>query len=386
MTSNIDVKTKITASIYLYAMADTIIYNNGTNIIGKDQPYVELGIINEMLYDFIDRGGINGINFSQLHVSINTIINIATIKSLLDINKNDDYKTYINIYMDNYIGVYDYIGDLDYRGKKVKTVNYLEIFFLERKRGIKPYLAMILTKIADNGIQAATEEYNKEGYDYSAAIRTIPIGLAYYGDYDKLIKMSLDCSRITNNSPIGYLAGLTCSLFAAYGMNGIDIKKWPFLMIDIMKSQSVMDTITEENEEHYDYFMLYWEKYINLKFNDGEIINSKSNKNLIYRYKFYIDNIVNEKLFEPSADRVGITGYDATIIAYDCLLDSEGKWEKLIIYSGLHLGQTTEITSIAAGLFGVYYGWGDISTKTLEHLEFRDLLEEYSNKMINKFT
>ena len=380
MSSNNNVDVKITASIHLYAMADTITYNNGKYVFfGRDRSYVELGAINELLYDFIYRGGINGIEVSHLRTSINTILNIATIKGLLDISTEDDKKIRIDKFVDCYTGVLDYIGETD------NIEEHHELYYLNQKRGIQSYLAMVLTNIADSGIQSVMEKYDPHGNDNSAAIRTIPIGLAYRNNLDKLIEISLECSMITNTSPSGYLAGVTSSLFAAYAVNGVDIKEWPDMMVQVMKSQRIIDTITKENEEQYDTYMMFWNKYMNLKFNNNNIIESKSSKNLMYRYKFYFDNFIDNAIQHPYPDSVGSSGYGAIIMAYDCLLDSGGKWEKLIIYSGLHLGQITAVASISAGLFGSYYGWGDISMKTMKHLEFRDILGELSRDMVKKF-
>lgn len=381
MSSDNNVDVKITASIHLYAMADTITYNNGKqNFSSRDQSYVELGVINELLYDFIYRGGINGIEISRLRTSINTILNIATIKGLLDISDKDGRDTRIDKFADCYLGVLDYIGETD------NIEEHHELYYLNQKRGIQSYLAMILTNIADSGIQSVMTKYDPHGNDNSAAIRTIPIGLAYHNNYGKLIELSLECSMITNMSPSGYLAGVTSSLFAAYAINNIDIKKWPYMMIDVMKSRQIMETITVENEDHYDIYMMYWEKYLNLKFSNDSIIESKSNKNLMYRYKFYFDNFIDNAIPHPYPDNVGLSGYGAIIMAYDCLLDSDGKWEKLVVYSGLHLGQITAVASISAGLFGSYHGWGDISMDTMKYLEFRDILDELSKNMIKKFT
>jgi ADP-ribosylglycohydrolase len=74
------------------------------------------------------------------------------------------------------------------------------------------------------------------------------------------------------------------------------------------------------------------------------------------------------------------------IMAFDALLDCDGCWEKLIVYSMLHSGDSDTIGAVAAGLYGAKYGFGDVPDKMLTHLERKDELENLASKLYDKFT
>ena len=72
-------------------------------------------------------------------------------------------------------------------------------------------------------------------------------------------------------------------------------------------------------------------------------------------------------------------------MAYDCFLDCDGNWEKLVISSSLFNGESNSVGSIASGLYGIHYGYGDVNKKILENLEFLNKLKSLSKKIYKKF-
>jgi ADP-ribosylglycohydrolase len=73
------------------------------------------------------------------------------------------------------------------------------------------------------------------------------------------------------------------------------------------------------------------------------------------------------------------------IMAYDCLLDCDGAWEKLVIYSMLHPGDSDTVGSVAGALYGSVYGFGDVPNRLFEHLEFKDDLLTVSKELFKKY-
>ena len=72
-------------------------------------------------------------------------------------------------------------------------------------------------------------------------------------------------------------------------------------------------------------------------------------------------------------------------MAYDSILDCTGNWEKLLIYSGLHIGNTIAVATIAGAWYGAYYGWGDVPNNNLKYLEFKKELYDLGNKIYKKY-
>lgn len=365
-TTNLKMMDRYIASLVLFTLGDTIGYRNGDYESLYNRKTTTLNVIHELLYDFIDMGGINGINLEGWKVTVNSFLNLATASALTEYKKKN-------------IDLYDEIKS-EYKG----VVSHIIMDFKERniKRSIYNGLYQKLKKLSKDDFDEQNEPYDETTWDNSCAIRTISIGLAFFkeNDREELIKISIESSKITNNSPMGYLAGLTSSLFASFAINNIYINKWPFLLMDILGSDQVRSYINEENENDYDKYILNWKKYIDLKFKGDTIIKLKSRKNIMFRSKFYFDNFTDE-----NTHVIGLSGYSAMIMAYDCLLDSTGNWEKLIIYSALHFGDTFSVAAICGSLYGAYYGWGDVPSNNLKFLEFREYSFEYGKELYKLF-
>ena len=118
-------------------------------------------------------------------------------------------------------------------------------------------------------------------------MRTFPIGLRYYKDedIDKLIDISIISSKLTHNSPIGFLGGLSSAYFVKLAINKIDIKKWPYLLIELFESEKIKKYIDINNDEMYfDYrsTIRIWKKYVEIYFNsNNDPVTIKLKTNLL---------------------------------------------------------------------------------------------------------
>jgi ADP-ribosylglycohydrolase len=72
-------------------------------------------------------------------------------------------------------------------------------------------------------------------------------------------------------------------------------------------------------------------------------------------------------------------------MAYDSLLDSRGAWEKLIIYSALHFGDSDTVAAIAASWYGTVYGFGDVPENNLKYLEFKKELTDLGKQLFKQY-
>jgi ADP-ribosylglycohydrolase len=217
------------------------------------------------------------------------------------------------------------------------------------------------------------------------AMRNICIGLAFYSesDLDILIDFSIQSSQITHNSPLGFLAGFTSAYFASLAVREIELNKWVFMMLELLESDKIKKYIGKSFDEQNDYnsYIRYWKKYIDTRFNGTKPIKTRSTSNMMFRIKYYYENFVKDSY----ADYTGSSGFCAMIMAYDALIDCDGKFEKLVYYSILNPGDSDTIGSIACGLYGIVYGFGDVPKNLLCCIETKDKLLKLGEKFYKKF-
>lgn len=355
--------------VTLHALGDTIGFKNGDWEFNYNKDFITLDTTNELLYEFIALGGINAIDLKDWLVSDDTIIHMGMIRALLTINKTVDEQMMIT-FKEELVNAYNQMGEEEerniFRHPGVTTNNYILQF--------------------QKGHDGRDLPYDKKAGGNGAAMRTSCIGLAFHGEKnrDKLIEISIETSKLTHNNAIGYLGGLTSALFAAFAIEDIDIIKWPFLLLDLLNSQRVKKFINiEDKEEQDDYqsFTNYWRKYVDTRFEDRSPISTRAQASLIFRSRYYYENFTRN----TAALLIGESGFCATIMAYDSLLDSRNVWEKLIIYSALHFGDSDTVAAIAASWYGALYGFGDVPKNNLKYLEFKKELTSLGEKLYEKY-
>jgi ADP-ribosylarginine hydrolase len=179
-------KEKIEASILLASYLETVGFKNGhwefnyQIKITDLQTYIR--VWNTMLHHFLILGGTENINIENWNSSDDTIMIMATLEAIINGGGLENYEK-------KYLEYYDLILD-EKRASGSTTISSLEL--LKRKKELKVDVLM-----GGNG----------------AAMRTGPIGLKWYKNYDKVIEESLIASKITHNYYIGYFGGIVTALF-----------------------------------------------------------------------------------------------------------------------------------------------------------------------------
>jgi ADP-ribosylarginine hydrolase len=366
---------KYIAAMVLHSLGDTIGFKNGEWEFNyfKDIEVNEDAAL-EILYEFIYLGGINGINLKDWYASDDTYYHHAIAKSLIisDCSKKDFYKIVKECMVDM----------TEKMEQKLYETN------INKQAGIITIDYVIMFKQDINGKDGRTMPYNKMAGGSGCAMRTICIGMAYFGEENrnKLIEVALETSRLTHNSPIGYLGGLVVALFSAYAIEGIDINQWPFLMMDILKSEKITSYLKiQEEKNDYEIFMKFWRRYLDIRFKNNIAIKSKVNTNLLYRTYYYNSKLVRDDDDDFKFEVAGSSGFSAGIVAYDCLIDAGDKWEKLVIYSMLHIGDSDTTGCIAAGLYGLLYGFGDVPKNNMKYLELKKQSEKFGELLFKKY-
>lgn len=355
-------QSRYIACLLLHAIGDTIGFNNGIYEFNFGIKHFTPNLTLEIVYDFIDKGGMNNINLENWRISDDTILHLKTAEALLEpytsMNKLG------NIIKNKYLEAYErLVKEYKIRAPGNATLKYL--------------------KLLKDGTEWDKIPYDLYAGGSGASMRCSCIGLVYYGkkNRDKLVQIAIESSRMTHNSAVGYLGGFTSALFTAFAIENIDIKKWPKKLIDIIGSKvgpyidkMKRDVANFKKDVHV--FLEKWTKYIDDKFDEsGNVIKRRTTKNLVYRTKYYQDN------FGFTGSLPGFGGDDSVIIAYDCLIDSGKSWDKLVYYSMLHAGDSDTTGCIAGSWFGAMIGLYNVPDNHFKYIEEKDSIIDLGKKL-----
>jgi len=355
------IKDKYIGTFLLHALGDTIGYKNGFWEF-FDVHENDMAPALEKLCEFIDLGGINDINLQNWRVSDDTLLHMAVGKSLLENYKS--YNELLDITKKNFIISAHQMG-----------IDHSE----GNSRGIGQSTLKYIVKMHE-GEDWKNFKYDKNSVGNGVAMRSLCIGLAFFGDEnrEKLINYVLDTGLMTHPNPIGILGGLSTALFTAFAIEGIHIYKWPYKLLEIIGTELVSNRMNDKKT--FLNFINTWKTYLEMRFVDGKPIKTKTHTNIIHRNIYY--EMLRNKMYNY---QLGSNGHDTVVIAYDSLIDADACWEKLVIYSMLNNFDTDTIGSIAGGLYGVMYGTTNIPKKNLSYLEFSKELNQIGEKMYKKY-
>ena len=353
---------------FYHSLGDTMGYFNGNWEFNYGEIHAGPDYVNDLIYEFIALGGVNDLSIKNWLASDDTILYNATLEILSNPFDN----------------IYDF-------GKKLKDA-YIKAkpLIINRNPGERTMVSL------------ANQEYiewDKLRYDSNAigngsVMRSGCIGIFYPGKQNRktLVELSIECSRITHNSAIAILGSITAALFTAYALEKIEINKWPNKLIRLLELKIDEDYIEKTYPEDYPIYsrekILYvgkWKSYTTLLFAgiNKPRMDIRLMKNPVQRYKYLMEN------FSKGCDFPGSCADDCVIMAYDSVLRSDGVFEKLIIYSILHPGDSDTVGSVAFSWFGAYY-YSPRNEQLIGHrfddLEFHnqiyDLVEKNIPKMI----
>ena len=363
---------KYRAVFLLHALGDTIGFKNGEWEFNHDhQQHNDFDYTLELIFEFIQLGGSNDINLRGWHVSDDTILHMMTAQALIDAGKKPSKKlgegtaTLLSQAMTE--------GHLEGRAPGSTTMESLK--------------AIAEGKEKWNTIAYATTKGGS-----GASMRTSCIGLVLHEHSEvlELVEVAYINSQITHNSAVGILGGITSAYFTSLAFNNVSIKKWPHKLLLLIRGgeiEKIVKKYRPETLEQFtkdrEVFINKWIRYVEMRFDDiGTPIENKSMRNPAYRSYFYYTHFG----YKESKHRFpGSGGDDSVIIAYDCLLDSQRKWETLIVYSMLHMGDSDTVGCIAASWYGALYGFGSVPSRHLKYLESKNMLEDIANDLYKKF-
>ena len=366
MKSNITIE-KCKSIFLLHALGDTIGFKNSIwefNNISVHDVRSTLEIISE----FISLGGITHIDLNGWNVSDDTLLTYEIAKFILDLNSEDLQEKHI----------------LKLKNEIIKMINNQIDLNVERGFGL-------MTQNAIKNWTKTTDErhnpYNIYSGGNGCAMRTLPIGIRFYKDEElnKLIECSIETSKLTHNSPIGFLGGLANAYFIKLALNNIPINEWIYLLVELYESDKVKKYINKDDDNiYFDYrnSIKIWKKVIEMFFSEEKKpLKLKSSMNLISRFKIFLE--IDKKMSDNDYGWAGGNGQTGVIMAYIALLDCDGNWEKLVYYAMLHGGDSDTVGAIAGGFYGAVYGMNDVSDNLLKYLEMKKEIIEISEQIFN---
>ena len=377
--TKISYKNKVEGCLLISSLLETLGYFNSKWEFnyGNKIDTVKEGVI--MNYFFINNyqmiGKVENIDFTELKSSDDTILIIATGEAVVNGGGEKNY-------IESYLKYYDQLKD-EIRQSGISTLSSLEKIRLNKN------------------IKAI--EYSSSHGGNGAAIRTAPIGLKYYNDYDKVCQEALIASLVTHNYPMGYLGGIITALFTAYAVNDINPFEWSINLLKLHKQQFFYKLIkkysnNDQTKDINEYF-LYWEKYNNdrltkMQYRLLPIFINPSYKTMDLTNYTNIEYLTKMKGYE----KMGGSGLEAVILAYDNLLlsaipktinnklgvDTKNPifdWETLLYNNVFFFGDNDSISAISGSWFGALCGIDKFPKDKFKELEFYTQIQ----KIINSF-
>lgn len=316
-------------------LGDVIGYKNGDWLNKYNESKLTYESSLELLFEFIQLGGINGLDITGWKNSINYPI-LLSLHTLL--HNNNNVETILKQFKEKFSNII---------AERIAATNSKSEDITANKFKVDLSTEIAIKNNFDTSYSSDSSESN--GTVWSCIIGLFDISL------DKLIELSINVTRLVYTSPYGYLGGFTSAYFTYLAKKHIPMYDWPFRLIKILKSKKIKKYVMKGEKEYVDYlgFINLWNKYIETRFNNSLPIVTKSTSNVLFRSKYYYDNfaqIINQNKI------IGKTGCDACIVAYDCLVDSKNNWEKLVIYAMLNPGETNVIGALSACWYVTLYG------------------------------
>lgn len=385
----VQLNEKIESAIMLSSYLETIGFKNGqwefNYQLNARNMYEYISISNTLLHHFLILGGASNINVTNWNASDDTLLILAIGEAIIDEGNESNYiKSFVNYY------------DLLFDTKRISGNNTLDSI-KSLKRGTQLKNIPINSSMGGNG----------------AAIRTGPIGIKWHNNIEKVIEQSILSSRLTHNYYLGFLGGMVSALFTAFAINDIPPWLWCDELIKLYNNKIIHKYYPIESEHSIsdlDEFMGYWKRYKETRINKIKFKNTLDNCIFIEdRIEFLLGFHPNNKIKQMVSNgkslkkienfdwsKIGATGLDVCIYAYDCLLMSMLTPSTVnldmnnIIYSfdsfvtlvAIHPGDSDSTGAIGGFWYGALLGYNQVNKLRMKELEFYEELLIVSNKIL----
>jgi len=368
---------KISSAFILSCIGDIIGFGNGitefnaSNRFNQDNygdKFEQAGAdySNELVFNFINDGGFSTHPKPEFTASDDTIMTHANTKALIKWFEEDSTKSDIDLLIrlikQEYIGLIKERIDLErfegmYKGG-MTTVRYLKKLM--------------------GGDDYKTWAYDDKAGGSGGSMRSGVFGivLSKPSEQLKLIVASIESTCLTHPNTIAMLGSVMVGLFASYAVQGKPPIRWCVDGLDVLESETIDKYIESTRESWIPFyqrdkkiFINKWKDYMEDRFDEFDF-SYKFSPVMKYPSKrtlFYNKFSSRKKDVYPGAG-----GDDSVIIAYDCLIDSQGSWDKIVFYSMLHVGDSDTTGTICGLLYGLVYGLDRVHSQMLiNHIDLK---------------
>jgi ADP-ribosylglycohydrolase len=380
---------KINAAFVLSCIGDIIGFGNGYNEFNSSNRFSQdnygdkfeqagADYSNELVFTFLNDGGFLTHPKPEWTVSDDTIMTHANARALVQWVKQDpnklDIDGLIRLVKHEYIGLIKERVDLErfegvYKGG-VTTIKYLKKLM--------------------GGDDYKTWSYDDKAGGSGGSMRSGVFGivLSKPSELLKLIEACVESTCLTHPNGIGFLGSIMVGLFASYAIQGKPPIRWCVDGLEVLESNTIDEYIKSTRESWLPFyqrdkkiFVNKWKDYIEDRFDDFDFsykfsaVMKYPSKRTLYYNKFSS----RKKDIYPGAG-----GDDSVIIAYDCLVDSQGSWDKIVYYSMLHVGDSDTTGTICGLLYGLVYGLDTVYSQMLiNHIDLKSQCNSLGNQLTN---
>lgn len=354
------------ATVSFHSLGDTMGYKDADWEFNEGNVHAKPEYINEMIYQFISLGGVNDIRIRNWKASDDTIMYLATLDVLLTVTLGEHFTSVGERFRQAYLDCQPLMVGRDPGQTTLDSLAYME-------------------RLPWDGLQ-----YNPRSIGNGSAMRSGCIGLICpgYTGLVALIRLSIVSSCITHNSATAIMASITAAVFTSYAIEKKPVASWPHRLLKLMKS-GIIDTLVkmtvpkiyEPFQQDKIIYIGQWQTYVSLRFSGlTPKFGLKHMINPVLRFQYLKEN------FSKGCGTPGGCGDDCMIMAYDAVLESNGVFEKLIVYSILHPGDSDTVGAVAFSWFAAYYFSSRLETMTnrlIRDLEFKDRI---NNLLLKHFS
>ena len=358
-------------AIYNFILGDIIGFgngkmecNNGLQFIEDNyKDFVNVGseYANELTFDFIFQGGFSKYPLPKHRPSYHTLLMLATCRALINGTEyKDEYLTLVN------------------EPKKMTD-------FSTKHGATKTTIKSLKRLLKGDEVNVLPESDDDES---SPVIRSVIIGRKFYlhDQYTDLVRECIKCVIITHPNNMCILSSVMGASFCAFAKRGIEPHLWLkgfYLLLDendIVKRElgnvreDLLANYDSEKRKFIEIISKYYEDRFDDKgkFRDNDLMKYPSERMLFYSH---YENMATE--FYP-----GKTSIVCLLMAYDCLLMSNGSFDKVVLYSMVHSGNSSGTGALCAFYHGLVWGQDDISRAMVLRID-ENVINE-STELINQ--
>ena len=370
-------ESNIETGLFLGLLGDIIGYGNGFNEFNNNtyftrdnfgENYEQIGAeySNQMVFDFFYNGGFANHPDKTWTISDDTLMSMATLEVLIEWDQKD-INELVKMMKKKYMTLID-------------SKKKLHDFEVKYKAGLTTITSI---KKLSEGIEL---QYNDKSGGSGAVMKSGVIGLIL-DDEDLIAKVAISIAIITHPNAIAFLGSVAIALFAMYARKRIRPEKWHIDMLHYIEGKKIDEYVKSIRPDFYDFylrdkkiFLNKWHDYIEDKFDDQTHMYIKS---AIMKYPSQRSLYYNKFSYKKDTQMYpGAGGDDSVIIAYDCFMDSDRSWEKCLVYSALHVGDSDTTGSLAGFLYGLYHGHDSVSLAVYDDgMDYKHEMKELLKKI-----